>query len=126
MQSLASLMSFGKPDIANIEDMDDEDTTQDTDADTTAKINELASQFGLLTEDLQNDEGGKLEHPPPHRAPFSSSSTSSSMLQDPDNIPGMCCVYTVPIPKHEGISFFLNFVLFGWKAVSVRWHISGL
>ena len=74
MQSLASLMSFGKPDIANIEDVDDDDNMQDTDADTTAKINQLASQFGLLTEDLENDEGGK---------PFD------------DQVPGMCCTVVI-------------------------------
>lgn len=71
MQSLASLMSFGKTDIANIDDIEEYETG-DPSADTTAKINELASQFGLLTEDLDNDEGGSAE-------PIT------------DNVPGMCC-----------------------------------
>ena len=71
MQSLASLMSFGKSDIANIDDIEEDEDDMNTSMETTAKINNLASKFGLLTEDLDNDEGGS------GRNPF-------------DEVPGMC------------------------------------
>lgn len=48
MQSIASLMSIGRvSDIGNIDDIDEE-LDLETSKETTAKINELASQFGLF------------------------------------------------------------------------------
>ena len=56
MQSIASLLSIGRNDIGNLDDIEDDEESgySATDKDTSAKINELASKFGLL--DMGNDD----------------------------------------------------------------------
>ena len=61
MQSIASLMSIGRvSDIGNLDEIEeDEVNISATSQDTSAKISELASKFGLLDTDF--DDMGESE-----------------------------------------------------------------
>ena len=63
MQSVASLMSLGRPDIGNVDDFDEEEEPEITDLErreSLAKITQLANQFGIL--DTSNGNGSEDPH----------------------------------------------------------------
>ena len=56
MQSLASILSFHQPDIANLDDFDDEDDEFDREILTSEKISELASQYTFMGPDATTED----------------------------------------------------------------------